>query len=719
MQNVAVKSQDERPEPEDEMRVRTLILILSLLAVVLGACDRSKDSAAGVGPIARVLPQGRNGPWLGEMTDAAYRMTNTQDPATIQYYFLDPVPGTEGRRSVSVEIAIESRGEGTRAGLVYGVTANPTTYYFYLLEPDGRVVLFFRESTGALTEVWNSRTNRRAGDFVTLALEENGGQLRLLVDGAQAGMIRSKIGGRGGVGIAAGGTGRFAFANFQHAPAPSIPGAPVRAADRARGSRGEAHGLPAGWRRHETPGVFSLSHPEGWRVAFDARNGYVKAFGNNQETAYVWPVFSRRPLGKASASVLLARMASRLVPGARWREAVSVGANALRIESRSGGMTTVASLRWFSNQNGSAALCYVSSAPSTRYSDQADTIARILASFRPIIPNAARAAAGTRKSRPAVQFTGWQDPNERAFHAQVPAGWRVDGGLQRRTALDYQRGISLTSPDGELTVFLMDRGIPFFTLPDQTTAMLGMREGSWYTAPDGTRMLIRRYLAGVDFAQEYVTNRFAKVLPNFRVERRQNRPDLAAAVEQEHAGLNAAAAGFMRHRATAGEAFFGGRRAGRGYSGYVAATTVLAESQIGGVWEVRQLYGLLAPSDRVGEAATVMERLVASFRWNSDWYLRQHKTRADVGGIMERYGRRMSEIINATFGAAGRRADRTADRFSEYIRGSVTVQDERGERFEVWNTSNYYWIDVFNDVTGTMLSPNLDVSRLRELVAVR
>jgi len=108
------------------MRVGTLILILSVLAVALGACDRSKDSAAGVGPIARVLPQGRNGPWLGEMTDAAYRMTNTQDPATIQYYFLDPVPGTEGRRSVSVEIAIESRGEGTRAGLVYGVTASPT-----------------------------------------------------------------------------------------------------------------------------------------------------------------------------------------------------------------------------------------------------------------------------------------------------------------------------------------------------------------------------------------------------------------------------------------------------------------------------------------------------------------------------------------------------------------------------------------------------------------
>ncbi len=49
----------------------------------------------------------------------------------------------------------------------------------------------------------------------------------------------------------------------------------------------------------------------------------------------------------------------------------------------------------------------------------------------------------------------------------------------------------------------------------------------------------------------------------------------------------------------------------------------------------------------------------------------------------------------------------------------MTVQDEQGERFEVWNTSNYYWMDVFNDVTGTMLSPNPDVSRLRELVVVR
>jgi hypothetical protein len=58
-------------------------------------------------------------------------------------------------------------------------------------------------------------------------------------------------------------------------------------------------------------------------------------------------------------------------------------------------------------------------------------------------------------------------------------------------------------------------------------------------------------------------------------------------------------------------------------------------------------------------------------------------------------------------------------RFSECIRWTLTVHDQRGQRFEVWNTSNYYWMDAFRDMTGTMLQQNPDISRFRELVAVR
>jgi hypothetical protein len=79
----------------------------------------------------------------------------------------------------------------------------------------------------------------------------------------------------------------------------------------------------------------------------------------------------------------------------------------------------------------------------------------------------------------------------------------------------------------------------------------------------------------------------------------------------------------------------------------------------------------------------------------------------------------MTGLINGTFASASQSADRAADRFSEHIRGSVTVQNEQGEQFEVWNTSNYYWMDVFRDVAGTSLQENPDPSRFRELIVVQ
>ncbi len=684
------------------------------------ACGQSAGTPGGIGAIASILPEGRNGVWVGEKSGSVYRMSNAEDPGTLQYYFLDPVPGTEGRRTIAVRIAISSVGKDTHAGLVYGVTATPTTYYYYLLEPDGRVILFRREPDASLTEVMTTRVQSRTGEFVTLGIEENGNEARFLVNGVQAGTHRADDVGRGGAGIAAGGTGEFAFASFQHDPAPIIPGSSF-AASKDGGRPGDGPGaVPAGWRRHETPGVFTISHPQEWRVSFDAQNGYVQLAGNGNEQVAIWPVHSGRPLDPPSATVLLTRLASRLVPDASWGQGSLLDRNTVRLESRVGGRTTVASLRWVSNGNGSAAFCYVSSAPAERYDAQSATIASILASFRPLIPEQARRGAGSPAPRSSVAFTRWQDPAEGAFQVEVPQGWRVDGGLRRYTAIDYRRGVSVTSADGELNVFFMDPGIPAFTLPDQTTAVLGQQEGTWYTAPDGTRMMIRRYAPGAGFAREYITGRFGSALANGRIDRQQDRPDIAAVVEQEFTALNEAGGGLIRHQAAAGEVRFSGQRSGRPYVGYVSATTVLAAFQMGGgVWEVRQLYGLMAPTERVGEAAEVLQRLVASFQWNPQWYMRQHQTRAAVSEIMVRHGRQMGEIIGGTFAEAGRRADRTADRFSEYVRGTVTLEDEQGARFEVWNSSNYYWMDVFNDVTGTMLSPNPDVSRFRELVVVR
>ncbi|MCZ2096987.1 MAG: hypothetical protein LC121_12150 [Anaerolineae bacterium] len=689
--------------------MKTALLGLGFVVLAGAACVQSEGPPEEIGAIRHVLPSGRQGAWPGEAEGGVYRVTASSRDI-IQYYFLDPIAGTEGRRTVSVRLAIESIGEQTRGGLVYGVTANPSTYYIYTFEPVGRVVLFRREPSGKLAQVWSTTVERRTGEFVTLGIRERGDELVLTVDGRDAGSIRSEVGGRGGVGIAVGGTGTFAFTDFRHDPPPLIPGQPAPMPEERAG-----RAVALDWQRHETPGVFSLEHPRRWSVVFDAKAGRLTVAGEGGQRVHIWPVLSSRPLDERSAARLLGHLASRLEPGGEWRPGVAIDSNTVRSERQSAQTRTVASLRWFTNASGTSAFCYVSSAPVGRYAAFVDTAARIVSSFRPIVPH--RSKSGAPAPSPAIEFVSWRDPAEGAFQVQVPRGWRVDGGLRRRSALDYQRGVNLVSPDGRVVVLLMDRDIPFFTLPDSTTALLGLPEGSWYAAPDGSRMLIRRYVPGSDFAQQYAVNRFSRTFRDLRVERKLDRPDLAAAVRERHAALNRAAAGFMRYSAAAGEVHLTGTRDGA-HRGYVASTTVLAQSAVAGAWEVGELYGFFAPSDRVNEAVIVLQRLASGFRWDPQWYRRQHQTRAAVGAIMEDYGRSMAQIVGS-IGRAGRAGDRAADRFSEYIRGTVTVRDEQGKEFSVWNTSNYYWIDVFEDVAGTMLSGNPDVARFRELVEVR
>lgn len=286
------------------------------------------------------------------------------------------------------------------------------------------------------------------------------------------------------------------------------------------------------------------------------------------------------------------------------------------------------------------------SAPASRYAAFVDTAVRIVSSFRPIVPH--RSKSGAPAPSPAIEFVSWRDPAEGAFQVQVPRGWRVDGGLRRRSALDYQRGVNLVSPDGRVVVLLMDRDIPFFTLPDSTTALPGLPEGSWYAAPDGSRMPIRRYVPGSEFAQQYAVNRFSRTFRDLRVERKLDRPDLAAAVRERHAALDRAAAGFMRYSAAAGEVHLTGTRDGA-HRGYVASTTVLAQSAVAGAWEVGELHGFFAPSDRVNEAVIVLQRLTWRASGNS----------SEFGEAIRRRGARRREAERAHDGPNGCAAQRT------------------------------------------------------------
>ncbi len=478
------------------------------------------------------------------------------------------------------------------------------------------------------------------------------------------------------------------------------------------------HAVPKDWVEYKVPNVFSIKHPNGWDVKFNKNIGRIKLTGKRNEDVYIWPVYSPGELDEYTSSKLLKRIAAKLEPELYWDEPVQIGQNYIRLVSSNKHEISVAGLTWVSDKNSSAALCYIITSPRNYFNKNKDTLIDILGSFHPVIK---RSKELSRPKIPKLQFYRWEDPNEHAFSVEVPKGWIIQGGLKRYSPTDYRPGVNLLSPDKEINVFYKDPGIPIFALPNPTLSMSGIYEGSYYRLQDGTMTFVRRYVTGSNFAYEYAGKRFSKELANFYITEKRNRPDIAYVDGREYAALNASGMGMIHSSVTAGDVNFTGRMNSRLYSGYVEAATHLIQTAYGGTgdWTVQQLYGFCAPKLSVREAAMVMDKLVSGFMWNPRWYMMQNKITANVSRIVSRANEQISNIINSSFEIGQKNTDDALRKFDDYIRGTITLHDKNGKIFNVWNTSNYYWADKFDDVGGTKLFINPDISQFRKLFEVK
>src|SRR6266478_2622410 len=91
----------------------------------------------------------------------------------------------------------------------------------------------------------------------------------------------------------------------------------------------------------------------------------------------------------------------------------------------------------------------------------------------------------------ALSFVTWKEPNEGAYTINVPQGWKISGGIRRRTPVDVRSAVNVVSPDGTIHIFIGDYDVPPAREPDQLTQMAGMREGQIYDW-----VLLARYQTG-------------------------------------------------------------------------------------------------------------------------------------------------------------------------------------------------------------------------------
>lgn len=439
----------------------------------------------------------------------------------------------------------------------------------------------------------------------------------------------------------------------------------------------------------DAPGRYRISAPADWHVNQDTAGRVVATDGSTRIA--VWPFFtSATAFAVDGASAALAQWIATAAPGVTLTTVAPspTGDGVVARGRAASGHEALAFVRWAATGRGIAGIAGVVETPDLRAA--APIAAAILDTFRPEGPPVEEAG-------PTLDFTTWRDPSEGAFSADVPSGWRVDGGVVRASLL-VQSYLALTSPDEAVEVIMGD-AFGYYIEPNSTLAYTGLGEGDTYTATDGSQWPIRSYRPGVSFLTEVF---FPAAGLEIEVTKVTERPDVAARIPT--LGINAFSAGEVEYRL--------GDRVGQGL-----IVTEQVSIPVGAAWHPFRLVLVTTPPERTAEAAQAVTRLVESFAIDRDWATMQQQLTAAQSAILTEQNATVSGIISD--GYWGRQAiyDALSVRRERATLEVVDLTDDAGTEYRVDAGSDYYWIGPDGRIVGTAVAaaPDIEYRRLFEL----
>jgi hypothetical protein len=307
----------------------------------------------------------------------------------------------------------------------------------------------------------------------------------------------------------------------------------------------------------------------------------------------------------------------------------------------------------------------------------------------------------------AVTFLTWKEPYEAAYTLGVPRGWKITGGILRRSPVDVRSAVSVVSPDEAIRLFIGDNDLIARREPDAATRIAGLREGQVYS-----ETLIGRYLTGVQFAQAY---------PAWKLCRR---PEViqSGVLRHETETVNAQVAQYGRSMGSAamasvGEAIF---RCAEG-EGFVMATTLLARPASGpgvSMWFVYQLAGFVTRDPAQGYFAKyILSSMLASLKMNREWEAKAAQAAGQYANAMMQMSNAVTQTAiqharqQAAQGSAGgwnhpntgsvpkiTRDPAVEQRRDNANRGSRQVCDDLGTCRSVDNSWTHVWRDHSGNV---------------------
>ncbi len=281
------------------------------------------------------------------------------------------------------------------------------------------------------------------------------------------------------------------------------------------------------------------------------------------------------------------------------------------------------------------------------------------------------------KGEPSAQFQAirvvpWEDPLERAFQCEIPAGWRIRGGLIRRNAVDPRAVIELVSPDDQIHIQCGDAAIPVFYLP-----MPFFPEGSLYSPGYGVVGKTKSYVSGLQFAREYSLAMAARFGKNIRITDEKERNDIAVI---KNSFFPPSAPGGL-HKATCGEVSLSLERNGRPLSGYCFATTEFIGSGSGGMWLVPDLLFCFGPPERWAEEIMIVSHVFASSRVNPEWFARNLENGRQIAEIINTTNQSISKTINRGWEERNRNREALSNARQDATMGRERWVDEDGNTY--------------------------------------
>jgi hypothetical protein len=205
--------------------VVTLILGIGWAQGILGAGVNLESQGSNfletfdtsMGEFASYLLIGHEEPWLGELKDGSYHLSNSSDDGVAKYIYTTTLAGIEmplSSHTVSVDVAgTFTNPTYSQAGLLFYFDPQTHFYYAFVVKADA-VALVLRDASG-FQELASTTTDALTlGQFNRLSVVPEANKVRLLVNGVEVMSLDSPSLEPGGVGILAASVGVFQFDNF-------------------------------------------------------------------------------------------------------------------------------------------------------------------------------------------------------------------------------------------------------------------------------------------------------------------------------------------------------------------------------------------------------------------------------------------------------------------------------------------------------------------------